>query len=183
MEEWETLLRTLDKVKNTEADAPAYRNKLKIGGLCGRIDSASPQILKAMSDRILSSPGTPVYLHDLLGIELLFNENGKAKARLKVEKKVCQPFGFLSGGASLALAEFLTGCGSLALCAPNEIPFGIQMSANHLSPVPLGGEITATARLLQKSRRLHVWHVDIVDEKDRLVFSCRATNYIKQEKT
>ncbi len=31
-EEWETLLRTLEKVKNTEADAPANRSKLNIWG-------------------------------------------------------------------------------------------------------------------------------------------------------
>ena len=136
-----------------------------------------------MSDEKPSSAGTPVYLHDLLGIELLSNEKGTATARLKVRENVCQPFGFLSGGASLALAEFLTGCGSLALCAPGEIPLGLQMSANHLRPVSQGGEVTATARILQQGRHIHVWQVDIVDEKGRLVFSCRATNYIQQERT
>lgn len=136
-----------------------------------------------MSDEKPSSAGTPVYLHDLLSIELLSNEKGTATARLKVRENVCQPFGFLSGGASLALAEFLAGCGSLALCAPGEMPLGLQMSASHLRPVPQGGEITATARILQQGRHIHVWQVDIVDEKGRPVFSCRATNYIQQERT
>ena len=125
----------------------------------------------------------PACLHEVLGMELAASQPGLAQARMKVEDKVCQPFGFLSGGASLALMETLAGYGSLALCAPGEIPLGLQMSASHLRPVPQGGEITATARILQQGRHIHVWQVDIVDEKGRLVFSCRATNYIQQERT
>ena len=122
----------------------------------------------------------PVYLHEMMGMELIDTEPGTAKARLEVLEKVCQPFGFLSGGASLALAETLAGHGSLMLCASDEIPFGIQVSANHIHAVPMGGCVTATASLLQKSRHLHVWNVDIVDEGGRLVSSCRVTNCIKK---
>ena len=125
----------------------------------------------------------PVLLHDLLGMEILPSENGRARARMKVEEKVCQPFGFLSGGASLALAETLAGFGSLSLCAPDEVPLGIQVSANHMHAVPMGGEIIASAELLQKSRHIHVWNVDIHDEQGRLISSCRVTNCIKQRKT
>ena len=123
-----------------------------------------------------------VHLHDLLGMELVYVEHGKAAARLRVEEKVCQPFGFLSGGASLALAETLAGFASLALCAENEVPFGIQVSANHLRAVPAGGTVTATASLLQKGRGIHVWNVDITDDEGRLISTCRITNCIKQRK-
>ena len=124
----------------------------------------------------------PVYLHDLLGMELIAAEHGEAKARLHVHEKVCQPFGFLSGGASLALAETLAGYGALTLCSSGEVPFGIQVSANHVHAVPMGGTVTATASLLQKSRHIHVWNVDIVDEEGRLASSCRVTNCIKERK-
>lgn len=124
----------------------------------------------------------PIYLHDLLGLEFFQSKKGEAKARLKVQEKVCQPFGFLNGGTSLAIAEILASYGSLALCAPDEIPFGIHVSANHLCAVPMGHEVTATASLLQKSRHLHVWNVDIMDEEGRLVSSARVTNCIKQGK-
>ena len=125
---------------------------------------------------------SPVYLHEWMGMELIATEPGMARAQLKVREQVCQPFGFLSGGASLALAETLAGYASLTLCAHEELPFGIQVSANHIHAVPLGGCVTATASLLQKSRRLHVWNVDIVDEEGRLVSSCRVTNCIKERK-
>ena len=39
-------------------------------------------------------------------------------ATMKVDERNRQPFGFLSGGASLALAENVAGVGSLALSSP-----------------------------------------------------------------
>ena len=42
------------------------------------------------------------------------------QASMKVDERNRQPFGFLSGGASLALAENVAGIGSLALC-PGQI--------------------------------------------------------------
>ena len=125
----------------------------------------------------------PIFLHDLLGMELIFSEPGTVRARLRVEEKVCQIFGFLSGGASLALAETLAGFGSLALCGEHESPLGIQVSANHVRAVPMGGEVTATASILHQSRGIHVWNVDIVDDEGRLVSTCRVTNRITQRKS
>ena len=133
-----------------------------------------------MEDNANAAP--PAFLHDVLGMELVSAAEGRATARMKVEERVCQIFGFLSGGASLALMETLAGYGSLALCGPGETPLGIQVSANHMHAVPLGGEVTATATLLQHTRRLHVWNVDIHDTEGRLISSGRVTNCIKEQK-
>ena len=123
---------------------------------------------------------SPALLHEVLGMEILSASEGRATARMKVEEKVCQIFGYLSGGASLALMETLAGYGSLALCGPEEVPLGIQVSANHMHAVPMGGEVTATATLLQHTRHLHVWNVDIHDSEGRLISSGRVTNCIKK---
>ncbi len=116
----------------------------------------------------------------LLGIEFLPAPEGSAAARLKVELKLCQPLGFLSGGVSLALAETLAGHGSLAICAPGEFPFGVQVSGNHLLPVSEGAVITARGTLLVRGRGLHVWNIELFDEQGRLVSTSRVVNYIKR---
>ena len=122
-------------------------------------------------------------LHEVLGMELIPSSvPDEVYAKMPVTSAVCQPFGFLSGGASLALAETLAGYGSLALCNQDEIPLGIQVSANHVHAVPLGGEVRAKAHLLARSRSLHVWNVDITDNEGRLVSTCRVTNCIKIRK-
>lgn len=52
-----------------------------------------------------------------LGMEFISTpEDDTLKARMAVDDRNKQPFGFLAGGASLALAENLAGVGSMALC-------------------------------------------------------------------
>ena len=53
-------------------------------------------------------------------------------ATMVVDERNRQPFGFLSGGASLALAENLAGVGSSALC-PGKICVGISVSGTHFN--------------------------------------------------
>lgn len=56
------------------------------------------------------------------------------QASMKVDERNRQPFGFLSGGASLALAENVAGIGSLATC-PGQIAVGINVSGTHVQAV------------------------------------------------
>ena len=54
-------------------------------------------------------------LHEVLGMRLLPSTSPEElRAEMPVGLSVCQPFGFLSGGASMALAETLAGFGSMA---------------------------------------------------------------------
>ena len=125
----------------------------------------------------------PLDLHEVLGMEMLPSEAGTARARMAVTHTVCQPFGYLSGGASLALAETVAGYGSLSLCEEGEVPLGVQVSANHVHAVPLGSVVFAEARILSQTRSLHVWNVDITDEEGRLISTSRVTNCIKKRKS
>ena len=98
-------------------------------------------------------------------------------ARMKVDERNRQPFGFLSGGASLALAENVAGVGSTALCKGCAC-VGIEVSGSHVKAVSEGDTVTAYAKLLHKGRTLHVWNVDIRDTCGELISSVRVTNYI-----
>lgn len=102
-------------------------------------------------------------------------------ARMKVDERNRQPFGFLSGGASLALAENVAGVGSSALC-PGCACVGIEVSGSHVQAVSEGDTVTAYARLQHRGRTLHVWHVDIKNSADELISSVRVTNYIIKQK-
>lgn len=98
-------------------------------------------------------------------------------ATMKVDERNRQPFGFLSGGASLALAENLAGVGSSSLC-PNKICVGINVSGSHVKAVAEGDTVTAVAHLVQKGRKLHVWNVDITDSSGDVISTVHVTNYI-----
>ena len=108
-------------------------------------------------------------------------------ATRKVDERNRQPFGFLSGGASLALAENLAGVGSSALC-PGKICVGVSVSGDHVKAVEEGDTVTALAHLVSKGRKLHVWDVQINNSNGELISTVHVTNYIitpkeKKEKT
>lgn len=98
-------------------------------------------------------------------------------ATMKVDERNRQPFGFLSGGASLALAENVAGVGSTALC-PGKICVGISVSGEHVKAVAEGDTVTALAHLVSKGRKLHVWDVKITDSAGDLISTVHVTNYV-----
>ena len=117
-------------------------------------------------------------LSKTLGMEFVSTpEPDTCMARMQVNSSNRQPFGFLSGGASLALAENLAGVGSLALC-PDKIGVGISVSGSHMKAVLEGDTVTARARLLHRGKTLHQWHVEISNEAGELISSVEVTNYI-----
>lgn len=130
--------------------------------------------IERVKDILLSKDG----LSQTLGMEFLSTpEPDTCQARMKVDERNRQVFGFLSGGATLALAENLSGMGSMALC-PNKICVGINVSANHVKAVLEGDTITATARILHKGRTLHVWHIEITNSAGELISAVDITNFI-----
>ena len=88
-----------------------------------------------------------------------------------------QPFGFLSGGASLALAENVAGIGSLALC-PGQIAVGINVSGTHVQAVSEGDTVTAFGKIVHKGRTLHTWQVDIKNTAGEVICTVQVTNYV-----
>ena len=117
-------------------------------------------------------------LSNTLGMEFISTPDpNTCQARMKVDERNRQIFGFLSGGASLALAENLAGVGSLALC-PNNICVGINISGSHVKAVLDGDTVTATAHILHKGKTLHQWHVDIRNGAGDLISSVEVTNFV-----
>ena len=117
-------------------------------------------------------------LSNTLGMEFISTADpDTCQARMKVDERNRQIFGFLSGGASLALAENLAGVGSLALC-PNNICVGINVSGSHVKAVLDGDTVTATAHILHKGKTLHQWHVDIRNGAGDLISSVEVTNFV-----
>lgn len=122
-------------------------------------------------------------LEDHLGIVFLpMDGDGTIHAEMPVDHRTCQPYGTLHGGSSLALAESLAGHGSLKICAPDEVAFGMQVSGNHIAPVRVGGKVKACGKLMHKGSQTHIWDITITTTEGRLVSSIRVVNYIKKRK-
>ena len=133
-------------------------------------------------DKIKAIIDSKPNLSTALGMEFISTPEGDTcMARMKVDERNRQPFGFLSGGASLALAENVAGVGSSALC-PGCACVGIEVSGSHVKAVVEGDTVTAYARLLHQGTTLHVWNVDVKDTAGDLISNVRVTNYVMKQK-
>lgn len=99
-------------------------------------------------------------------------------AELPIGKHLLQPFGVVSGGAILSLAETLAGAGSVALC-PECTCVGIGVNANHIHSAREGEKLVAVGHLVHRGSQTHVWRVDVNDQDGRLVSTVTVTNFIK----
>ena len=121
-------------------------------------------------------------LSTALGREFISTpEDDTCMARMQVDERNRQPFGFLSGGASLALAENVAGVGSSALC-PDCACVGIEVSGSHVQAVSEGDTVTAYAHLQHRGKTLHVWTVDIKNSAGELISTVRFSNYVIKQK-
>lgn len=123
--------------------------------------------------------------HSLPGhmeMEVIAIGEGLVKAKMPVNYKTRQPYGLLHGGASAAFAETLGSLGSaLTIEKENMIPVGIEINATHVKKVS-EGFVFGEAKLIQKSKKLHVWDIRISNEEQELVCIARHTVLIVEKK-
>lgn len=119
--------------------------------------------------------------HETIGIITEHLEKGKAILKLPVTEAVMQPFGYLHGGVSVALAEHAASMGASKMIAEDEIVFGLEINANHLASKQ-SGELTATALPIHIGKTTHVWEVKITDETNRLICISRCTIAVKKKR-
>lgn len=113
-----------------------------------------------------------------LGIQYTYASDERVEATMPVDYRTRQPFGILHGGATLALAETVTGLGSMIICEPDEIVVGMQVSGNHISSAHEGDTVRAVATIVHKGRSSHVWNVDVFTSTNKLVSSIRVVNSV-----
>jgi 1,4-dihydroxy-2-naphthoyl-CoA hydrolase len=115
-------------------------------------------------------------LNETLSIEFITIGNDFLVAKMPVDHRHRQPAGLLHGGANVVLAETL---GSVASYLATKDPMqkkivGIEINANHLRAVKEGyvyGKVTE----IKVGKTLHVWQIEIKDEKEQLTCFSRIT--------
>lgn len=117
-------------------------------------------------------------------LDMRFTEVGDdfLVATMPVDHRTKQPAGLLHGGASVALAESLGSIASaLCLSDKTKMPVGIEINANHLKSAT-SGRVTGKVSPLRTGRSLHVWNIEISNEKNELVCVSRLSVMIVDKK-
>ncbi|MEM1504468.1 hotdog fold thioesterase [Domibacillus sp. 8LH] len=117
-----------------------------------------------------------------LGMEVVTIETGRVVMTMPVDKRTRQPFGFLHGGASVALAETAASIGAAAMIdLDTEVCFGLEINANHIKS-KRDGIVTATALNVHRGKSTMVWSIEIKDENGELICLSRCTIAVKAKK-
>ena len=129
--------------------------------------------LKAKVEQFLNIPQK--HMGDALDIQFTSFRKDEIKASMPVSEKTVQPFGMLHGGASVVLAETLASVGAWLNAPEGKTAVGVEINANHLRSVSLGGSVSGTARPVQRGRQVEVWEVEIRNEQNKIVCVSRCT--------
>jgi uncharacterized protein (TIGR00369 family) len=111
---------------------------------------------------------------DLLGIEYTEIGDDFIKATMPVDSRTHQPHGLLHGGASVVLAETIGSVAGNLAVSENKVCVGLEVNANHLRSVK-SGIVTAIAKAVRLGRTVHVWQIEIHNEKQQLICTSRLT--------
>jgi len=109
-----------------------------------------------------------------LGIELKTLKPDRVVATMPITAGHLQPYGFLHGGATAALAEHVASIGANLNLEPGQAAFGLEIHTTHLKKKRTG-TLTATATPVHRGRRIQVWRIEIEDEKGRRVAVAQCT--------
>ncbi|MBO3076472.1 PaaI family thioesterase [Mammaliicoccus vitulinus] len=114
-------------------------------------------------------------------IQTVESKRGYIEMTMPVTDKVKQPFGYLHGGATIALAETAASVGAHVSSNDDEIPLGLEINANHIKSIR-SGQVRAIGTALHIGRSTQVWDVKVLDDEDQLISVVRATIAIKKKR-
>ena len=127
-----------------------------------------------MSDDVLQRFTKVPNVNDQLGIEVVLATPDRVVLRVEVGPKVHQPFGILHGGVSALLAEGAASIGGAVSVGPDQIVVGTELNCSHLRSMT-SGVLTAVATPFRKGRTVHVWGIELRDERERLICVARCS--------
>jgi acyl-CoA thioesterase len=113
-----------------------------------------------------------------LGLELLELDLGYSKVGMTLTEDMKNMHGMVHGGALFALIDqaFEAACNSHGTVA-----VALSMTINYHEPPSLQARVIAEAKELARTKRTAHYDIRVYDSKDRLIASCTALAYRKQE--
>ncbi len=117
-------------------------------------------------------------VNGLLGIRIIEVGEDFLRAEMPVDERHVQPFGILHGGVSVVLAETVGSMASVHCCEEGFGAVGLDITANHLLPVPKGDKVVAECRPVRIGRNIHVWNIELRRGDGKLSCVSRLTTSV-----
>ena len=109
-----------------------------------------------------------------MGMEVVDVQLQSATVRMTVRSEMTNGFGIAHGGITYSLADstFAFACNSEGVQAVS-----VETSISHLARVSAGDILTAKATLVQRSRKIGRYAVQVYNQKEELVADFKGTCY------
>lgn len=116
----------------------------------------------------------PPPIAKLIGFELVEVTSDRAVFRLTTDERHTNPMGTTHGGVLCDLADAAMGCAFAVTMGPGETYTTLELAINFLKPV-WSTTLTATGRVVKRTRKTGLVEADVVDEKGSLVAKAKST--------
>ena len=127
------------------------------------------------SQKVLDGEVPPPPVAELLGIRLLSAGDGAAVAELQADpRRHANPMGTLHGGILCDLGDLAMGVAVGSTLQPGESFTTLELKINFFKPV-WRTRLTATARIVKRTRTTAYLECDVVDEGGSLVARLGST--------
>jgi 1,4-dihydroxy-2-naphthoyl-CoA hydrolase len=108
-------------------------------------------------------------LDGLLGVEHVETGPDKVVVRLTLGEHHLQPFGIPHGGVYCAVHESTASIAGQIWLGTKGVVVGTNNSTDFIRQAKPGDTITVTATPIHRGRSQQLWHLDSVDQDDKLI--------------
>jgi acyl-CoA thioesterase len=131
------------------------------------------RVFEALRERVKNEPYAK-----LLGLELVKVDSGYALIRMAFTEKHHNIYGRCHGGAIFSLIDEAF---QIASNSSGKVEIALNVSVSYMKAPREEDVLTAEAKLVDSSRRISHFHIEIRNAEDELIAACQATAYRRDE--
>jgi uncharacterized protein (TIGR00369 family) len=114
----------------------------------------------------------------IIGIRMIYASKERLEAELDVTPEHCTIPASLHGGALMAFADNLGGCGAFLNMPEGFITSTVESKTNFLRPVPVGQKARAVTTPINIGKTLQVWKTEVFREDGKLAAVVTQTQIV-----
>ena len=115
----------------------------------------------------------------MIGVHMTFASKDRLEGEMTATPEHCTLPTNLHGGAIMAFADNMGGCGAFLNLPEGATPATVESKTNFLRPVPVGQKAKAVTTPVNIGRTLQLWKTEIFREDGKLAAVVLQTQIVK----
>lgn len=103
---------------------------------------------------------------NMLGIEVIKVKEGYSKGRMKFDKKLCNPYGYIHGGCLYSFADVISG---IASCSYGNYVCTISGNMNYLKPAINTNYLYCEAEVIKHGKSISYCNITITNDDGDII--------------